>query len=539
MNRPAIKVTPSIYAAICLAAMGLLRWQNLWQRGILEHDEGHALLNANTWRHIILWVLRGGPLQADENSIAALRDTLHREGGTLYSAGKFGYSLLLAVAGLPGDVTVRLGLTLAWLCGLAVCCLAGVATWQYSKNMLSAAIVVIMCVVSPVLQTLSREVSGTIWALMFGLAGLVLMQSSIGRSGTSSRLRSAAGGLCLGYGFLCHFNIAPFILGAFGAAGCMAAQEFARPLRLRAALVALWPAAASSLFILALAEAATQVVDYRLRHVFPEYRSVFDELIHLVRRDQVPMLSGVLYGDGVIGWGREAWAYYGHIFLWKESGFVLMVLAVPYFAHRAPGTWKKLLAPGVLFVIPLVFYALYVYRVERVFGMLITSGWIIIGVAIGEDLTRHYLPTSPAHRRFSRAMVLVILSIVAASLSLVRLGLGDMRSPMPSLVRDTLAYISRHGGRVTAGSFDASFAPLWKWTIVEEARNEPYRPARNYIDFSTFANPEIVFTDPRSWVRDDGPAFPVSREEVADSFIIAKYTRTMPNWSLSSADLRY
>ena len=65
-----------LYAAVLIllvAYVGYIRGQDLLARGLMEHDEGHALLNANTWHHILKWTLSGGPMHNDPNALATLK----------------------------------------------------------------------------------------------------------------------------------------------------------------------------------------------------------------------------------------------------------------------------------------------------------------------------------------------------------------------------------------------------------------------------------------------------------------------------------
>ena len=284
---------------------------------------------------------------------------------------------------LPSQVTTNEALIMACIAGMLICVLAWVLAWQYSGFRDAGAYAFLFLIFSPLIFKLSREASGTIWALVFAMSGLACLQWS---ASFPPRRRWTIGlfaGVLIGYAFTCHFNIAPFILGSFLAGGIFCVQKWQRdPLVtpsnwFRLYLQAVAPAAIGSLAVLALIEIATQIVDYRLRNVFPEYRSFFGELRHFFVRDQVPMLGGVLYGDGVIGWGAEAWLYYGRAILREGSQVFLILITLSYVIifHRKI---ISILGPSlILFIIPVLFYATYVYRVERVLGMCLTAGYII------------------------------------------------------------------------------------------------------------------------------------------------------------------
>ena len=42
--------------------------------------------------------------------------------------------------------------------------------------------------------------------------------------------------------------------------------------------------------------------------------------------------------------------------------------------------------------------------------------------------------------------------------------------PIPAAVRETLTYVAENGGSIQANSAGKSFAPLWKWAVIEEGR---------------------------------------------------------------------
>src|SRR5690606_1722271 len=133
---------------------------------------------------------------------------------------------------------------------------------------------------------LSREASGTIWALVFGLAGAVVINKSIVSERTGRRwVLGFVGGGLLGYGFACHFNLAPFILAVY-LAGAAYAWPVCRQLKQvgsGASLVIrrLLPAAFGGLGMLALFEAGTQTADYVLRDSYPDFLPFSGELHRL------------------------------------------------------------------------------------------------------------------------------------------------------------------------------------------------------------------------------------------------------------------
>jgi len=513
------------FTALFVALAVLARGWNLWNRGILEHDEGHALLNANTWHHIMRWVISGGPFRDNANAMAQLRDELHRDGGTLYSAGKFGYSLLLALATLPGQVSQFSGLILAWIGGIAVCGFAALLTWQYSRNAVAAFLTLAGCLASPLLLYLSREVSGTVWALALALGAACAIQAEI--TAVTRRVRIAwgiTGGLALGYAFTCHYNIAPFILAIFLAT---AVQVWQRRPGTRSVVQVLWVPAAASLLVLAIFESVTQVIDYRLREIFPEYRSFLGELHHLFFTAETGTFKGQAVGDGVIGYGAEAWLYYAAALAREGLLFFGGLLVLPFIVKRIGIEWRVIASALLLLLVPTLFWAAYAHRVERVLGMVIVAGYIVSGLGYGTALER---------RPDLKLKLLPVFMALLVLTGFRSVRLLQVESPIPQVVEKTLAYQENHGGRINAGSFHPGFGPLWKWTIVERTRKPQYQSARTLVDFSSAADPDILFVDPETTKLT--PDFQMTRQQIDQAQLITRIESDNPRWIVEARQIK-
>lgn len=556
MQTPTTLIFRAIAVGLLLGA-ALGRGWGLWHRGLLEHDEGHALLNANTWWHVMRWVLSGGPLSADgTNSIAVLRDTLHQQGGTLDSAGKLGYSLLVAAVGQLSHVSTNLAMLLAWLGGILVAALAGGVTWQYTRSHVAAWVAAFGCMTSPLLTDVSREASGTIYAVGFGLAGLWMIQQGLLAERRRARQGwQITGGAMLAYGFLCHFNLAPFILAIFAASGFMASARGPATLttRVRSALSGIMPAAIGALGGLALAELVTRIADVVLARSYPEYRPLSGELYYLFFRDQAPMLDGQLFSDGAIGWSREAWAVYGRA-LWNEGPIWILLLTASLIV--AASLWAKLrqhgsiqnapiqIAPAAaLLLIPALFWAAYIYRVERSLAMCMAASWIFIAVAVASILPgwQRRLAAKINPNSSSRP-ILITATAALIALQITHAAFAwrhDVRqkSPLRPMVQQTFKHPLAQGRTVTAGSFDVSFAPIWKWTILEEQRHhatsQPAVQPGPVVDFSRFSGAEIIFIDPFTWNRPT-PDFSITPEQADSGHVLAELHTTNPPWKLKS-----
>lgn len=514
----------------------IYRLEKTLPRRIIDHDEGHALLNANTWHHIAWWVLQGGPAGGGDG-LAAVRDELHREGGTLYTAGKFGYSLLVALAALPAQVTVDGALTLAWLAGIMLPLVAGGIAWQYGRSYGAAAIAVAGCFTSPLLQGLSAEVSGTIWALLFVLSGYLMLQRGV-LAGRPWRW-GLPGGVALAAGFTCHFNVAPLV-----AAALVGAVLFARARR--GAGTVGWRVAVAPLVgfavVMGLLEAGTQVADWRLRDVFPDYRSMLGDLWHILTRDQAGMARGIAHGsDMAMGWGGEAWRFWGNIALTREPGFALLaVVLLPVLMWVNRGQWRGFLPAAVMFLLPLAFYAAHPAKVERVLGMVVACGWVWLAVLAAPWLT-DWNRTNLNLALRARGLALVLVAGITLPWFAGDRAAKAEESPMSAIVGDTLRYMQREGGSITRASFDAGFEPLWKWTLVEALRRDEFMDVRGDVDFSSMEEPGIVF---EAHLRDGG----VGRAEDTggagrgegrtSGTVIARVKTVLPPWSLRVVRVR-
>jgi hypothetical protein len=260
-----------------------------------------------------------------------VRDAMHRGGGTLYSAGKFGYGVILGIAGLPAGVTENLALALSWLAGMLIIVIAARLAWIWSHGSFAAMIIAGLGIgMSPLCGLLSREASGNVWALALALAGLLIMTESEWKLQRTSPpdsqrypwLSYALAGVLMGFAFTCHFNIAPFIAAIFSAQMSFCwNRRSARRWSHELSYLSLTAGAFAA--FLGVVQTVTVVADYKLAAIYPKFMSFGEELLHLFTRDQAPMLHGVLLGDGMIGWGAPVWKYYGSVFLREGIMFVI------------------------------------------------------------------------------------------------------------------------------------------------------------------------------------------------------------------------
>jgi hypothetical protein len=166
-------------------------------------------------------------------------------------------------------------------------------------------------------------------------------------------------------------------------------------------------------------------------------------------------------------------------------------------------------------------------------GMCVAAGWIFVCVA-GSTL-----PQFRNQHVAAALLVAVLLGHVVLTNDYFE-ALDQQKSPLPEAVDSVLGYVADNGGQITAGSFDTGFAPLWKWTLIEQLRLEKFDDLQQHVDFSRFTGAEIVFVDPSSWRRASGEEFTVTREEADKARTVYENRFTNPPfWKIEVKDLRY
>ncbi|MGI8905286.1 MAG: hypothetical protein ACR2IE_02210 [Candidatus Sumerlaeaceae bacterium] len=522
---------------VLFVCVGIWHGYGLNQRGLLEHDEGHNLLAARTYSDVIRWMAHGGPWQSSTAELAKLKQTLHRQGGTLYPAGKPGYIVGLAIASFAVGLTGKAALWLAWVAGMVIVVFGGIITRQlYGRALLPQVISVVGIGLSPLLGYLSREVGGTIWSLAFGSAGFAMLLSVDDKKRWAGACALLAGVL-FGYGFTCHYNLLPGIAAAFAADYLFARNNLAitQPSigaavrsRIRAWLFTFLGIA----LVLATFQLGSMAAEHKLRPIYPKYQNYFAELMQIVGVYQLPALRGDEVGEGARGWGYDAVAYAGRVAGREGIGIwlghiVAVAMTLQFWSRR------RIAPAGVFFLLLLGFWALHPWKVERSWGMLIVAAWLLVAGAISamQQITQ-------VNQRPRMLAVLTTAVLLLQAAHVTRSGwlhLWQARSPISGAVASTLDYVRENGGTINANSAARSFAPLWKWSIVETGRQAQYRPALKRVDFSSFEKPQIVFTDPNTW---NDPQFAVSREELAATKLVARHTCQNPHWTVAAYDLR-
>lgn len=512
------------FLGTALGILLLFRGVGLGGRGLMEHDEGHAMLNAFTYRNIIEWTASGEFLDG-QRGIAEIRDTLHKGGGTLYSAGKSGYSYLLAfVSFLSGEMTARVALFWAWVAGVITLLSAGGVAYYFSGRKAAAFwICVFGAALSPNLLYSSREVSGVIWSLAFGFGALAVMAAADSwRGGRYAKRLLYGAGLLLGYGFTCHFNLAPFLVAAMLSYAVWLLTRESDPLSIKKIINYQIIIASGGLTVAAVFQTVTGLAAIKLAPVYPEYQSFFDELSYLLLKDQGQKRAGVLYGDGVLGYGPEAWAFYGKA-LWREGWLWICALALAVISSvRSKRDFQRSLPAIVLFLIPTLFWAAAVYKVERVLGMCILGSWILIAGVAASYLSRRNLSL--------RKKVALLGAVLFAGFVLSQqfprwIHLLTSGSSVPRVAHHALLYATKNNKLITAGSFDLSFAPLWKWNLIESRRK--IIGSEKAIDFSKKTGETIIFIDGGTWKYLDKKEFNYSPEDLRNFKLVNWRTGTI------------
>lgn len=347
---------------------------------------------------------------------------------------------------------------------------------------------------------------------------------------------AALGGVCLGIAFTCHYNMLPWIMAVFiaealraGIAGEPCGKWMRRLLFI----------AAGGLLVFAAVQIPTWLAEKRLAAIYPKFENYLEELIRIVRTYQIPALGAdAAPGEGRRGWGAEVWAYAWSVAR-KEGilGILAPALGMILAIHGAIRRRHESIPLLVFGAIVFSFWALHPWKVERSWGMLVLAAWIVAGIGWA-DLANFAGAFSMAREKKALIVLILATALMIHALDLGFHSWGEIwrqKSPLPGAARAALAESARTGARITAASSGSSFAPLWKWTLIEEGRAPNLSPGLLHADFSSFAAPDLALIDPKTWA---APGFLWRREETASARLIYSAQSTQPPWRIEVRDMR-
>ena len=463
MLRPVNTRRPSLPVVLLLA---LLLWAwGIGGRGVHVHDEAHFLLGAHT-------MVEGARALVSGQPVGEAASHIRRMGGTLYFTAKPGHVTLLALVGAcTGGVRELPSLWLSLMAGLGVVALTYALCRDAGGRGRAASLAAALLVaVSPLMLTASRSALGLATSALFALLAAWLMADRF-----AARRPWAWAALAGAFAFAsvaCHYN-AVILLGAL-ALGMVSRRRAAR-----------W-AVAGAVFAVCLlaAQAGTMLASAVVGGSYPEFRTYFGELLHAFTANQ---MAAAPSADGVRGYGAEAWGFALRIL---AAGFVPALVACGgalVAARRWPADadreGKRFLLCWAL--VPLVFWLLYPWKVERAFVAAVPGVMALTGAALGA--------LADAGRR--RTAVLLLAVAVVPGLVQCGLRVRDDVSPFAPAARAAAPRIAAlPPGSVTLASAGWRTLPQWKWYLGPWMRRELGAPVAA-VDFGTRAEPRVVCVD--------------------------------------------
>lgn len=446
-----------LFPAILLCVAIFWSW-HLSERGVYIHDEAHYLLGANTLVEGALAVFKGEPVSEAAREIRRL-------GGTLYFTAKPGHVALLAALGMAtAGVQETPSLWLSLLAGLGVVALVYRLLRDASGGPPRAALLAALFAgTSPILMAASRSALGLTTSLFFALAAAWFMTD---RFRSRSLIWAGAAGLCAFASFACHYN-SIILLGAL-MLGLVVRQDRQRW------LIAMLVFVAAALVTQVITWAAAGII----RGSYADFMTYFGELRHAFSSNQ---LDTGPTGDGVRGYGVEAWVFLGRSLLlgFAAAGPLALAAVAPrYRLSRFVICWA---------FIPLVFWALYPWKVERSFVAVAPGVCAAAGLAVDQILRRYN-----RSRAIGLAMVAVlILPGILLSSSHLR---GDF-SPFRKATEEAAPrLIAMPPDSITLASAGWRTLPQWKWYLGPALRRHEGKPVPA-VAFDRKDRPGVICTD--------------------------------------------
>ncbi|MEQ8820072.1 MAG: hypothetical protein RLY93_07480 [Sumerlaeia bacterium] len=465
------------------------------ERGVAIHDEGHFLLAANTIVLGLKGVLGGV-------SLGALAESIHETGGTLFFAAKPGYVGLLALGGIfSGSVSASVALWINALSFVGIVWLTYLVALRRFDWPWAARAVGIFCVASPLLAHSARTALSTTPALFFAMLALWLMHIE-----RRPLLMGALAGASAFFAFTCHYNILPLLLAL------LVAYWPSEPPRRRMAVIA---GAAGCVIAI---EGALLAADWLLRDAYPEFRSFFGELYANFTRSHVPGAASALERtDGVRGYGFKAYLYVGILMAYGYHFLGVAALLGCLWAWKSklwPGGTLRLIA--AMIAVPLAFWLLYPWKVERCFvqlapGIALAGGWTFVrfGQLWISSAQGERADAAPPARV---PIYWVLLGMAPAAGAIAVSVFASMPQPSRSPYAETAAVnaevIARlPAGALTSASFHRASAPLWKWYLGPGFEEVAGEGAVAPSDYRGFGAPLVIARDPLSASAPADPLF--------------------------------
>lgn len=454
---------PSL-AVVLLLALLLWAW-GIGGRGVHIHDEAHFLLGAHT-------MVEGAAALVSGRPVGEAASQIRRMGGTLYFTAKPGHVALLALVGAgTGGVRELPSLWLSLVAGLGVVALTHALCRDAAGRGRAASLAAALLVaVSPLMLTASRSALGLATSAFFALLAAWLMTDRF--AARRPWVWAVLAGVCAFMSVACHYN-SVVLLGAL-ALGMASRRGMRR-----------WAVAAGVFAACVLAaQAATMLASAVVGGAYPEYRTYFGELRHAFTANQ---MASAPSADGARGYGMDAWRYALRVLM---VAFV-PALAVCVAALAAARRWRaggdraasRFLLCWAL--IPLCFWLLYPWKVERAFVAAVPGVMALAGAALGG--------LAGSGRRRGALVLLAVAVVPGIVLCGVRLR-ADVSPFAPAARAAAPRIASLPPGSITLASAGWRTLPQWKWYLGPWLRRQSGGPVAA-VDFGSRATPRVVCVD--------------------------------------------
>lgn len=467
---------------------------NIWQRGLLEYDEGYFLCVIRTYWDVLGWMwakLGGQPTPV--TSLFELKEFLLSRGDAIYHAAKPGHILFLFFASIIGGLNDLAPLLLNVLLGSGTIIIVFILG-EVLFNWRIALIASVFMALDPLSLSFSRSALAQTNSIFFlYLALLIYCQSFTPERKRIPKLILT--GVFAGIGFVIHYNIAWIILVIFIYEVFLALSRENSTLSNHLSPVLRYSLFLTSfLSVLILVNLPFSILKLKLKPYDPNFQSYFEELFYNFFTYQQP---GFTQSSSFLHKLQEEIFYFPGLIIryLKITGFIVIVLTI-IFAIEKVLREKTLTLKMILicFFLPLLIWTVYPLKFERTFVSLMPALAILVGIGvveINEIKLIHF-----KFRRFLSLIILVVLILVSlsADIKIIREQYSNYREGAQQLAK----YLEKYGGFVNARSFNRHSFPLWAFYLQEFIDEHKFSKADAALDLADKRYPTLVVYDART-----------------------------------------
>ncbi|MCX7765189.1 MAG: glycosyltransferase family 39 protein [Candidatus Sumerlaeia bacterium] len=475
--------------------MGIgLRVFNIWQRGLLEYDEGYFLCVVRTYWDVLEWIrakLIGHP--SPVLSLFELKDFLLSRGDAIYHAGKPGHIALLFLSSIIGGLNDVSPLILNVFLGsgtILIVFILGELLFNWRIGLLASGFVAL----DPLSINFSRSALAQTNSVFF----LYLAFWLYCRSFTVERKRVLnlilSGGFA-GIAFVIHYNIAWIIfvilINEFFLTRFRDEQDLHNHLSpvLRFSLLL-----TSFLSALVLVNLPFAIMKLRLKAYDPNFQSYFDELFYNFLTFQQPAFTqSSLFLQELY---RTTFYFPGLIIRYFSiTGFIIIVLAFIFATVRLLREKRpNFTLIFTLFFLPLLIWTVYPLKFERTFVPLMPALALLIAIGFTEINETRFIPARIPRFLSIILFFLMILMALSTDIKIIREQFSNYRQG----ARQLAEYLEKYGGTVNARSFNRHSFPLWAFYLQEFIDEQKWSTADAGLNLADKSTPTLVVYDART-----------------------------------------